>query len=548
MVNVTWSVVSLWAFVMWAGLGLLVYMYMSGVYTGWGVLSVVEEGYDFGVIFGDKGYGMVGVLMIVYLLVSLFGSYYMSGGDSGYFSWLVFFFVGGVVVLLLSGSLYSLLVGWEILGVVSFILIGFYCTRSSWGSALFTVLINRMGDVGVLLLFWSLVSVGGMLWGWSVSVSFVAGLMVSICILTKSAQMPFGGWLPLAMAAPTPVSALVHSSTLVIAGLYVGWFMVEGMFGGLGFLVGVVGVATLVSAGLSSVFEMDFKKVVAYSTSMHLGLMLCMALWVSWVFMGVHMELHAFFKSLLFVGVGYVILMVCHDQDYRGFSMGGVISGIVGVLVISSLWSLVGWTYFSGWFTKDGFMEYLVFQGLGLVLWAVVMAALATSGVYSLKLLMSVMMKSLAKVPLVLDWSGVLCVMWGVIGLGAVLGSVVGYMVGVWLDWGFSVCVLSFSEKALFWVFVCLVFIVWVFVGSLIVGSGFSVYVQGLYQYLVAGLSYWAFKGVSDLENCWLLGLVGGVLSVLSSSGYYLVNLLGSLDWYFVFIMVLVGLCFGMVV
>nr|UTM92249.1 NADH dehydrogenase subunit 5 [Bolbosoma balaenae] len=545
MVNVISGVFSLMGLLVWLLLSVVVYDLCVGVFLSWGVVSVTDELFNFSWLLGDKGYVMVGVLVVVYLMVSLFGCYYMCSVESGIFSWLVMLFVGGVVIMLLSGSLYNLLVGWEILGVVSFVLIGYYCTRSSWGSALVTVLINRVGDVGLVLLFWGLWLLCGVLWGFDVLCLWLCGLMVAVCVLTKSAQMPFGCWLPLAMAAPTPVSALVHSSTLVIAGLFVCWFMEESLSPILIFWLGLMGVVTLLSAGLSSVCEMDFKKVVAYSTSMHLGLMLCMAFWVGWLFMGVHMELHAFFKSLLFIGVGFVIMIVCHDQDYRGFSMGGVAGGVVGVLIISSLLSLVGWTYFSGWFTKDSFMEYLTFQSLGLVVWLVVMGALATSGVYSFKLLVSVMNSSLVKMPLILDWAGLKGLMVGVICMGCFLGVVLGLVCGLWVNSGVSVCVLAVSEKFVFWCLVVVVAFVWFLVGQCFVGAGFSVYVQGVYQYLLAVVFYLVFSVLEGFEECWLLGLVSSVLSVFGLLGEYAVSLLSLLDWYLVFMLVLMGLCFG---
>lgn len=154
----------------WFIFGLLCYMVVRGAIVGWGFLRIVEEGYDFSLVLGDKGFGMTGALLIVYFLVILFRAHYIGGGDTSNFIWMVFLFVRGVVVMLLGGGLYPLLVGWEILGVVRFILIGYYCTRTSWGRALFTVLINRLGDVGLVLMFWGLVCVSGVLWEWNVCV------------------------------------------------------------------------------------------------------------------------------------------------------------------------------------------------------------------------------------------------------------------------------------------------------------------------------------------------------------------------------------------
>jgi len=133
--------------------------------------------------------------------------------------------------------------------------------------------------------------------------------------------------LPLAIAAPTPVSAMVHSSTLVIAGLYV--IYVCDSFLSLGYrgILLCVAIITLVVARFSIIWESDFKKVVALSTSVHLALILAIYAVVGGIFIGVHISYHALFKSLLFVGVGILILVLIHDQDIRGVRRFGVFSG-----------------------------------------------------------------------------------------------------------------------------------------------------------------------------------------------------------------------------
>nr|YP_009121986.1 NADH dehydrogenase subunit 5 [Southwellina hispida]AIO11162.1 NADH dehydrogenase subunit 5 [Southwellina hispida] len=549
MMSVGWSLVGVGGFILISLIFGGIMMWMSSFLVGGGWFELGGESTSWGMEVGGGGFGMVMVLLMVYSMVSIFSYYYVSASEGvGVFNWMVFVFVVGVVVLLMAGSLYMLLVGWEILGVVSFILIGFYCNRVSWGSAIITMLINRLGDVALVLMFLGLIYVGYEMQGGWCSYMLVIGVLVVFCLLTKSAEFPFGGWLPLAMAAPTPVSALVHSSTLVIAGLYVAWVLEDGLSSIWGEVLGVLGVVTLVGAAISAVFEMDFKKVVAYSTSMHLGLMLCMAVWVSWVYMGLHMELHAFFKSLLFIGVGLVIMMIMHDQDFRGFMTGGLVGSVVGVLVMSSLWSLVGLTYFSGWLTKDGLLEMVMMKSVWVVVWIMVMVGLAGSGVYSLKLVYIMMMSSVVKISLMVSWEGVVKWGFGVLFLGCIMSVSFGVYVGLWEDWGFGVVNVDFFEKVMFIMMLVVLGLLWVSGVMFFVGSGVSVYMQIMYQYLLGSVFYYLVREVVRVEEMWLSGLIKSIVVFMASLGGLVVSLLVQLDWYFMVGVVVLGVCLGVYV
>nr|QJI81290.1 NADH dehydrogenase subunit 5 [Centrorhynchus clitorideus] len=521
-------------------------MVMGG--WGWEILSkMVNMGggswSGVGVELGGLGYGMSVVVMVVFLVVLGFGQYYMvSGMGLGVFGWMVVSFVVGVEVLLLGSGLYMLLVGWEILGVVSFLLIGYYCSRSSWGGALFTMLINRLGDVGVVLMFW------GIIGGWMgafmgvewVGAGFVAMLIASV--VTKSAQVPFGGWLPLAMAAPTPVSALVHSSTLVIAGLYLG-SVFSVYLGKVGEVLVVLGVATILGSAVSAAGEMDFKKVVAYSTSMHLGLMLAMAIVVSWSFMGMHMVFHAFFKSLLFIGVGFAIMVMVHDQDFRGLVSGGGVGGAVGVVMLSSIWSLVGIVGFSGWVTKDGLLEQGLWSLDGVFVKLMMVVGLAVSGVYCLKIVMSVSGQSAMKGSVVLGWGLSGSVVWVMVTGVSVVGVMLGLGWSEWGDWGLGAGVVGFSEKCEYW-FVLFGWLVLWWMAGIFGGVGYVVGLEGAYGRML--VKTWADWGLSGywVEEVWIMGVVNSVVE----SVVWVVDRLGEslvyTDWYFVVIAVLAGLSF----
>nr|QDM37028.1 NADH dehydrogenase subunit 5 [Centrorhynchus milvus] len=512
--------------------------------VGWLVVSV--GGGDAGGVLlelGGRSFSMFVVVLVVFLTVIGFSGCYMSGmGGLGVFEWMVVGFVVGVEILLVGSGLYSLLVGWEILGVVSFLLIGYYCSRSSWGGALFTLLVNRLGDVGVVLMFWLFL---GSLLGVELGLEWVvAGVVfaLTVSLTTKSAQVPFGSWLPLAMAAPTPVSALVHSSTLVIAGLYLGWFYSVYLSPVGGWLM-ILGVATVMGAGLGAAGEMDFKKVVAFSTSMHLGLMVVIAVVVSWWFMGVHMGFHAFFKSLLFMGVGLGIMVMVHDQDFRGSVVGGAAGVVVGLVVVSSVWSLVGLVGFSGWVTKDGFLEHELWGLQGWMVGLLVVVGLAGSSVYCLKMVMGVVGQSMGKGSVSMSWH--LEEMVAVMGIMVV--SVVGVVLGVgwslWGDWGVSVGVCSGGEKLVYWLMFMFWLVLWCILGS-IAGIGMVEGLESVLGGLIAGgglsegmWGYW-------MESVWVGGVVLSVVESVSGMGVNGAGGLVYLDWYFVVFVVLGGLSF----
>jgi len=216
----------------------------------------------------------------------------------------ILWFVGAIFLLVFMGRLPVGVVGWEGLGFSRFFLVVYRRTRTSLSGASLTIITNRLGDIGLL------VAVGGYQGGY-MRLSFLYCLIVAA--LTKSAQVPFSAWLPAAIAAPTPVSALVHSSTLVTAGVYL--IVRFGAAGRMTLLI--LGCLTIFVGGIAALHGQDAKKVVALSTLSQLGLIiytvgggrLCLAL--------NHLLNHAFFKRLLFLAVGVLIHTNFGSQESR---------------------------------------------------------------------------------------------------------------------------------------------------------------------------------------------------------------------------------------
>ena len=228
----------------------------------------------------------------------------------------------------------------------------YYSNSSRLDSGLITVFRNRVGDVFFLLGFYFF-SLSGAWWNdvfclWGGVLFFCA---VFFGAITKRAQIPFSAWLPAAMAAPTPVSSLVHSSTLVTAGVYV-LIRYHVLFSGVGWFVKVFSILTMVLGGITACFEKDFKKVIAISTLSQLGMMLFVLSIGIWVLSYLHMLIHAFFKSILFLRAGSLISHNFGGQDsrfYGGYFFGGV--GYVYFLI--RCLSLSGFPFVIGFYSKD---------------------------------------------------------------------------------------------------------------------------------------------------------------------------------------------------
>lgn len=253
--------------------------------------------------------------------------------------------------------------------MVSFFLIAYYQSSVSSFSAIFTVLINRLGDClfVVLITVYCTVLFRGSYLFYDYSLSYALGGIMVSAFMTKRALFPFSPWLPAAMAAPTPISALVHSSTLVTAGLFLiirNYSFLASSSSILHFLV-VVGLFTSFYAGLSSLFEPDLKKVVALSTLRHLGF-ICLGLGLGWPSLAFfHLLTHALFKSTLFISIGGMISSYYHYQDSRYFSVLFSSNFFSSVIMVVSSCNLFGLPFMGGFYSKDLVLESFSYSGIG---------------------------------------------------------------------------------------------------------------------------------------------------------------------------------------
>nr|DAC76851.1 TPA_asm: NADH dehydrogenase subunit 5 [Pseudomyrmex veneficus] len=300
----------------------------------------------------------MGIVLLISSMVMLYSTVYMSNElNLSRFYLLVFMFIISMILMILSPNLISILIGWDGLGLVSYCLVIYYNNYMSYNSGMVTVLSNRVGDVGILMSI-GLVSSYGSWSTYMLDNNILIMFFVLIGAITKSAQIPFSYWLPQAMAAPTPVSSLVHSSTLVTAGIYLLIRFNELLKNsGMGSGLFSLSLLTMFMAGLMANFEYDLKKIIALSTLSQLGLMMMI------LSVGVknvaffHLETHAIFKSLLFLCAGSMIHAMMNNQDIRYYgNMNEFIPFVMMSFYISSL-SLCGMPFLSGFYSKDLIMD-----------------------------------------------------------------------------------------------------------------------------------------------------------------------------------------------
>nr|CDL72690.1 NADH dehydrogenase subunit 5 [Cherax sp. HG-2014b] len=329
----------------------------------WEILSLNSSSIVVTLIYDWVSFLFLGVVLFISSMVMYYSGDYMSG-DKGYsrFMYLVFGFVLSMGALIISPNLISILLGWDGLGLISYVLVIYYQNEKSANAGMLTVLSNRVGDVGILLSISLFFALGG--WNFifyeeclDSDFLLLKGL-VCIAAMTKSAQIPFSAWLPAAMAAPTPVSALVHSSTLVTAGVYI-LIRFSGALEGscVQKVLLVISCLTMFMAGLGANFEFDLKKIIALSTLSQLGVMMSILSlgFVDLAFF--HLLTHALFKALLFMCAGMVIHSVSEYQDIRNMGSLVVCMPLTSVCMNLANLALCGMPFLAGFYSKDLILE-----------------------------------------------------------------------------------------------------------------------------------------------------------------------------------------------
>nr|YP_011017105.1 NADH dehydrogenase subunit 5 [Teliphasa nubilosa]WQB62463.1 NADH dehydrogenase subunit 5 [Teliphasa nubilosa] len=344
---------------------------------------------------------MMFVLLISSVVIYYSKSYMSSELNLNRFIILVLLFVFSMILLIISPNIISILLGWDGLGLVSYCLVIYYQNIKSYNAGMLTALSNRIGDVFILMVISWMLNYGS--WNYVFYLNFMSndhemkiiGVMIILAAMTKSAQIPFSSWLPAAMAAPTPVSALVHSSTLVTAGVYLLIrfnLLLENMFF-LKILLLLSGL-TMFMSGVSANYEFDLKKIIALSTLSQLGLMM------SILSMGMpdlaffHLLTHAMFKALLFMCAGMIIHMMNDMQDIR--FMGGISNflPLTSLCMNISNLALCGIPFLAGFYSKDLLLEMVSMSNLNMFIYLLYYISTGLTMFYTIRLIMYLMVNN----------------------------------------------------------------------------------------------------------------------------------------------------------
>lgn len=333
------------------------------------------------------------VLLISSLVIFYRNQYISDDKRINRFILLVLIFVISIILLIISPNLIRILLGWDGLGLVSYCLVIYFQNVKSYNAGILTALSNRIGDVALLLAIAWILNYGS--WNYifylelikiDIEIIIIGGLVI-LAAITKRAQIPFSSWLPAAIAAPTPVSALVHSSTLVTAGVYLlirfQVILMDSIFSQLLLLISGL---TIFIAGLGANFEFDLKKIIALSTLSQLGLIIIILSIGFFKLAFFHLLTHALFKALLFICAGVIIHNVKNSQDIR--FIGGLSLRIPLTRTCFNIANLAlcGIPFLAGFYSKDLILELVIMSYVNLFIFFLYFFSTGLTVCYSFRL------------------------------------------------------------------------------------------------------------------------------------------------------------------
>nr|YP_010022117.1 NADH dehydrogenase subunit 5 [Allonychiurus kimi]QOL12119.1 NADH dehydrogenase subunit 5 [Allonychiurus kimi] len=381
-------------------IGVSFYLSSKVLFIEWELITIFSLSLIMTILVDWMSLIFMGFVMLISSMVMMYSTIYMKE-ETNYvrFIWLVYLFVLSMVLLIISPNMVSILLGWDGLGLVSYCLVIYYQNVKSANAGMLTILSNRIGDVAILLCISWLFNFGG--WNFYYLMHmftekdlWMIEFLVVLAAMTKSAQIPFSAWLPAAMAAPTPVSSLVHSSTLVTAGVYLLIRFSELI--GVSLMLLMISIWTMLMSGINANLEMDLKKVIALSTLSQLGVMMMTISLGMKELAFFHLLSHALFKSLLFLCAGVFIHGMGDIQDVRDLGGVSLLTPITSLYFLGCSLSLCGFPFLSGFYSKDMILEsYFMMTGLNSLIYLMIIISILMTGLYSSRLAIMLFLKPL---------------------------------------------------------------------------------------------------------------------------------------------------------
>lgn len=332
------------------------------------------------------------VLFISSIIIKYRDEYIYGDKNLSRFIILIILFVFSIIIIILRLNLISILLGWDGLGLVSYILVIYYQNEKSYNAGILTALSNRIGDAALLISIAWIINFGR--WNFIFYLNnfkenfnlIIVSLFVVLAAITKRAQIPFSSWLPAAIAAPTPVSSLVHSSTLVTAGVYLLFRFRPRFSNELMNILLFSSLFTIFIAGIAANFEYDLKKIIALSTLSQLGIIITILCLGDRNLAFFHLLIHALFKALLFICAGAIIHNFRNCQDIR--YIGGLIHFIPLTCACLNIrnFALCGLPFLSGFYSKDLIAEVTSIRIINVFIYIIFYLSIGLTVSYSIRL------------------------------------------------------------------------------------------------------------------------------------------------------------------
>ena len=327
-------------------------------------------------------------IVILYRKEYMLGDIYINR-----FIIIIFIFVISIIIIIIRPNLVRILLGWDGLGLVSYCLVIYYQNVKSSSAGIVTAITNRVGDVILLIAISWILNYGR--WNFIFYLDYIKNdyyiglisLLVIVAAITKRAQIPFSSWLPAAIAAPTPVSSLVHSSTLVTAGIYLLIRFFNCLRESLLLFLLFIGVITIFIAGLGANYEYDLKKIIALSTLSQLGLIIRIIAIGDYTLSFYHLLTHALFKATLFLCAGNIIHTLGNYQDIRYIGNLIIQLPITCVIFNISNLSLCGFPFIAGFYSKDLILEFIRINFINIFIYIIFFISTGLTIIYTIRLI-----------------------------------------------------------------------------------------------------------------------------------------------------------------
>jgi len=381
---------------------------------------------------------------LISLLICVYSYYYIQN-DTQFYRFLIvlLLFVLSIILIIIRPRLLRILLGWDMLGLTSYALVVYYQNNKRNRSGILTILRNRLGDVFILFslswrlraTFFSFFTLSGY-----EQKRVLIGLFLLFGAITKRAQIPFSSWLPAAISAPTPVSSLVHSSTLVTAGVYllirflpvIERILLKRLF--------IISLLTIILRRITGILERDLKKIIAFSTLSQLGfIIIILSIKINYLCF-FHLITHAFFKSIIFLCAG-ILIHSFNTQRIKIFGRITKLSLVKRVFLLSRL-SIRGFLFFSGFFSKDLILDMLFTGSLNHLFYFIIIIRIVLTIFYRFRIISLAFVNSINKSVIEFNFSNILIPL-------VVLGAFSLY-VGNIIIWKFTTLRRLFSDKKLF--------------------------------------------------------------------------------------------------